>query len=53
MDHEKLLFQINELKLKMRKLWDERGITDQEILGVSVEIDKLLNDYYRLGKQEI
>lgn len=47
MEHEQLLLQINILKRKMAKLWDERGRTDDEILEISVEIDGLLNEYYR------
>lgn len=47
---EEIIFQINELKIKMTELWDEKGETDQEILGISIEIDTLLNKYYRLVK---
>jgi hypothetical protein len=47
-DLEKILSQINEKRLRMAELWDKTGKTDQEILGVSIEIDKLLNEYYRL-----
>lgn len=47
MEQERLVFQINSLKLKMSKLWDERGKTDEEILKISMEIDGLLNEYYR------
>jgi len=38
--------QINKLKIKMGELWDERGRTDPEILGLSIKIDQLLNQYY-------
>jgi hypothetical protein len=40
---EAILLQIKELKTKMEALWEERGITDKEILELSVEIDDLLN----------
>jgi hypothetical protein len=44
---EKILYQINALKIKMGALWDERGKTDPEILEISIEIDVLLNEYSR------
>lgn len=44
----KIITQINQLKFKMEKLWDEKGKTNPEILEVSIEIDQLLNQYYRL-----
>jgi hypothetical protein len=47
-DLNEILSQINEKKLKMSALWETRGKTDPEILGISVEIDDLLNKYYRL-----
>ena len=47
MERENLLLHIKELKIKMAALWDERGTTDQEILEISVEIDGLINEYYR------
>lgn len=47
MESENILLQIGELKLKMGRLWDERGKTDDEILEISVEIDGLINEYYR------
>jgi hypothetical protein len=46
-ERKKILLQINELKAKMGTLWDERGRTDKEILDLSVEIDDLINMYYR------
>jgi hypothetical protein len=42
-----IFLQIGKLKLKMNALWEERGKTDPEILEISVEIDGLLNEYYR------
>ncbi|HEX3046660.1 MAG TPA: aspartyl-phosphate phosphatase Spo0E family protein [Bacillota bacterium] len=38
---------MNKKKRKMAELWDERGKTDSEILRVSVEIDELMNEYYK------
>jgi hypothetical protein len=43
-----IITKINELKIKMGELWDERRETDHEILGLSIKIDNLLNQYYRL-----
>jgi len=40
-----IIAQINQLKVKMGKLWDEKGETDHEILGLAMKIDKLLNQY--------
>ncbi|HEX3048679.1 MAG TPA: Spo0E family sporulation regulatory protein-aspartic acid phosphatase [Bacillota bacterium] len=50
MEREQILLQIRELKFKMGVLWDERQQTDKEILDLSVEIDVLLNLYYRTPK---
>ena len=41
----KIIIKINQLKVKMGKLWDEKGETDHEILGLAMKIDKLLNQY--------
>ncbi|HEX3045420.1 MAG TPA: aspartyl-phosphate phosphatase Spo0E family protein [Bacillota bacterium] len=53
MEHERarsnILLQINELKVKLGALWEERGKTDKEVLDLSVEIDDLINRYYRLS----
>ena len=43
-----IVTQIKTLKIKLGELWDERGKTDQEILNLSVEIDRLINQYYRI-----
>jgi hypothetical protein len=43
--------QIKTLRIKLGELWDKKGKTDQEILGLSVEIDQLINQYYRIKKQ--
>jgi hypothetical protein len=40
-----IIVKINQLKVKLGELWDEKGKTDQEILGLSIEIDHLLNQY--------
>jgi hypothetical protein len=40
-----IITKINELKVKMGELWDERRETDHEILELSIQIDKLLNQY--------
>ncbi|HEX3043199.1 MAG TPA: aspartyl-phosphate phosphatase Spo0E family protein [Bacillota bacterium] len=50
MDQEEILIRINTQKLKLEKLWSERGQIDPEILGISTEIDKLVNAYYRLRR---
>ena len=47
-DITEIVAQINKLKIKLGELWDEKGMTDPEILGVSLEIDRLLNQYYRI-----
>jgi hypothetical protein len=41
----KIITRINQLKNEMGKLWDEKGETDHEILGLAMKIDKLLNQY--------
>jgi len=46
----KIIIKINQLKVKMGKLWDEKGETDHEILGLAMKIDKLLNQYEQLEK---
>jgi hypothetical protein len=46
-----IIRQIDILKIKMDELWNERGKTDQEILGVSMEIDRLINRYYQIKNQ--
>jgi hypothetical protein len=46
-ESDNILLKIGDLKLKMGALWEERGKTDSEILEISVEIDGLLNEYYR------
>jgi hypothetical protein len=46
---EQLKLQITELKFKMAKAFDEKGETDQKVLGISIEIDELMNQYYRLA----
>jgi hypothetical protein len=43
-----IIIKINQLKIKLGELWDEKGETDQEVLGLSVEIDHLLNQYDRM-----
>jgi hypothetical protein len=45
---KELITRINSLKIKMETAWAERGETDHEVLGLSIEIDKLLNQYYRV-----
>lgn len=47
MDRTEILLLMNTKKRKMADLWDERGKTDSEILRVSIEIDDLINEYYR------
>lgn len=42
--------QMQKLRGKLGELWDAKGRTDQEILELSVEYDKLLNQYYRIKK---
>jgi hypothetical protein len=46
-ERDNLLLLIGELKAKMGALWDERKVTDPEILEISIEIDVLLNEYSR------
>lgn len=45
--------KMQKLRVKLGELWDAKGRTDQEILELSVEYDKLLNKYYRLQKQHL
>jgi hypothetical protein len=45
--------QIDQLKIKLNKLWDEKGNTNEEILRVSEEIDCLLNEHDRLLQHDI
>lgn len=40
--------QIDLLKAKLNKLWDEKGRTNEEILRISEEIDRLLNEHDHL-----
>lgn len=39
---------INERKIKMTELWEKNYQTNQEVLDISMEIDELINKYYRL-----
>lgn len=39
--------QIRTARERMHRLWDERGMTDNDVLSASVELDKLLNEYQR------
>jgi hypothetical protein len=48
-----ILTQISQLKIRLGELWDERGTMDQEILGLSMELDQLINQYYRMKKQQM
>ena len=38
-----IINQIKTLKVKMGELYEERGTTDKEILDLSIEIDRLIN----------
>jgi chromosome segregation ATPase len=40
--------QIDILKTQLNELWDEKGVSNPEILRISEEIDSLLNEYDRL-----
>ncbi|MCL6590150.1 MAG: aspartyl-phosphate phosphatase Spo0E family protein [Firmicutes bacterium] len=46
---ERIKLQISELKFKMAQAFDETGETNQKVLGISIEIDELMNQYYRLA----
>lgn len=48
MELDEILLRIGELIQEMAGLWDEKGKTGPEILAVSIRIDELLNQYYRL-----
>ena len=39
--------QIAAGRRKLQELYDIRGCTDPEVLAVSIELDKLLNEYER------
>ena len=45
---EEILRLIGERKIQMVKLWEKNHEFNREILDISIEIDKLLNEYYRL-----
>jgi hypothetical protein len=47
----KLNNRIEEVRMKMQNLWDERGYTDETVLKISIELDNLLNEYQRLCNQ--
>jgi hypothetical protein len=44
-----ILMKMKALQSKLDELWDEKGKTDQEMLDLSVELDRLLNQYYRIN----
>ena len=48
MNSEEIFTEIKKLRVKMGELWEAKGKTDPEIIGLSVEIDRLINQYYRL-----
>jgi adenylosuccinate lyase len=44
---EMLRKQIEIARIRMQKLWHERGYTDSEVLRASIELDRLMNEYQR------
>lgn len=50
--NSKTLFEVQQqiqiCRIKMYQLWSEKGCIDPEILAVSMELDRLLNQYYLL-----
>jgi hypothetical protein len=50
---DEILNKINEYRLKLTELWEIKGRTDQDILALSQEMDRLINEYnhLKLNKQ--
>lgn len=46
---EMLLEQINIARNRIQQLWDEKAHTDDEVLSVSIEVDRLMNEYQRMS----
>ncbi len=47
-----LLSNVEELKNKLRDIMNKESFFDEEIIKKSKELDELLNEYYRLVKDE-
>jgi hypothetical protein len=47
-DLKSLKNQISITRAKMNELWNQRGCTDAEVLAVSVQLDRLLNQYQQI-----
>lgn len=47
-DLNSLKNQISITRAKMNELWNQRGCTDAEVLAVSVQLDRLLNQYQQI-----
>jgi hypothetical protein len=39
--------RIEIARIRMQKLWNEKGYTDSEVLKASIELDRLMNEYQR------
>lgn len=50
-DLKSLKNQITVIRAKMNELWNQRGYTDAEVLAVSVQLDRLLNQYHQIKKK--
>lgn len=37
---------------RLQSLWDAKGYTDAEVLNASIELDRLINEYERLIREE-
>ncbi|OLN27170.1 aspartyl-phosphate phosphatase Spo0E family protein [Desulfosporosinus metallidurans] len=45
--------QIEELRLQMQKIASDKDLTDTRVVGVSEELDALINEFYsREGKKQ-
>jgi hypothetical protein len=45
--------QIDASRDRLQTLWETRGFTDPAVLAASVELDRLVNRYYRTNRARI
>ncbi|OZB98588.1 aspartyl-phosphate phosphatase Spo0E family protein [Paenibacillus sp. XY044] len=50
---DKIIRKIEELRLELNKLSDRRCLTDPELVKASQKLDRVLNDYDKLLKENM
>lgn len=52
-DIDEIIKKIDELRANLIKLKEGRDFTDKEVISMSQMLDSVLNEYYKLIKQEV